>query len=73
MSTGAQDVADLDSIASDEDFAMTKQVVIYHAGSHHGDDDPVLADDAAAGGLGEGELVCATFLRGRGSPKQEDV
>ena len=36
---------------------MTQEVVIHHAGSDHGDDDPVVADDAAAGGFGEGELV----------------
>jgi len=64
-------LAELDGIASDEDFALTKQVVIYHVGSHHGDDDPVVADDAAARGFGEGDLVCATFLRSRVGPGKD--
>ena len=47
----------LDGIALHEDFAVTQEMVIDHAGSDHGDDDPVVADDAAADGFGEGELV----------------
>ena len=50
-------MARLDGIALHEDFTVTQEVVIHHAGSDHGDDDPVVADDAAAGGFGEGELV----------------
>ena len=50
-------MAGLDGIALHEDFAVTQEVVIHHVRSDHGDDDPVLADDAAAGGFGEGELV----------------
>ena len=53
----AGDVSRLDGIALHEDFAVTQEVVIHHAGSDHGDDDPVVADEAAAGGFGEGELV----------------
>ena len=56
-STGAQDVARLDGIALHEEFAVMQEVVIHQAGSDHGDDDPVVADEAAAGGFGEGELV----------------
>ena len=47
----------MDGSALHEDFAVTQEVVIHHAGSDHGDDDPVVADEAAAGGCGEGELV----------------
>ncbi len=52
-----RDVSRLDGIALHEDFAVTQEVVIHHVRSDHGDDDPVVADEAAAGGFGEGELV----------------
>jgi hypothetical protein len=41
------DVTRFDGIAFHDDFAVTKQVVIHHVRSHHGDDDLVAADDAA--------------------------
>jgi hypothetical protein len=33
------DVACFDGVAVHDDFTMTKQVVIHHVGSHHGDDE----------------------------------
>ena len=45
----------LDGIAMHEDFAVTQEVVSHHAGSDRGDDDPVVADDAAARGFGESD------------------
>ena len=51
------DVAGLDGIAFHDDFAVTQEVVIDHVGSDHGDDDLVVANDAATGGFGEGELM----------------
>ena len=55
----AGDVTGLDGIALHEDFAVTQEVVIHHAGCDHGDNDPAAADEAAAGGFGDGELVRA--------------
>jgi hypothetical protein len=50
-SAGVQDVAGLDGIALHEDFAVTQEVDQFnHAGSDRGDDDPVGAEEVAAGG-----------------------
>ena len=51
------DLAGADGVAVHEHFAATQEFVGHHAGSDDGDDDLVVADDAAPGGFGEGEPV----------------